>query len=101
MEKEADLVKQLKALFKALRIHYYQNIQGPHFGLVRGRPDLEAIYKGVTYYIETKHPKTGGKMSGYQKEQREKIEAAGAPYIKALCIKDVTDVMGIKTLGLF
>lgn len=86
-ENETSLKNSIKSLFKVLKIHYYSNPQG--LGATRGRPDIEAIWKGLTYYIECKHPKGGGKMSEYQKTQRARIEAAGAPYIHAKSVDDV------------
>jgi len=98
-ENETSLKKSIKALFKIFRVHYYSNPQG--LGAIRGRPDLEAIWKGITYYIECKHPKAGGKMSSYQISQQEKIEAAGAPYIKARSLDDVIKGMGLPGKRLF
>lgn len=95
---ETALVNSLKSLFDSLRIPWYQNIQGPHWGNVRGRPDLEAIWQGITYYIECKHPLTGGKMSTYQEVQRQRIEGAGAPYIRARSVEDVVEAMNLPVL---
>jgi len=93
-QNETSLVYALKDLFQVLGIPCYHNIQGYHSrGHARGRPDLEAIWKGVTYFIECKHPKTGGKMSSYQEEHRQMIETAGAPYIKATSVDDVVKGM--------
>lgn len=98
-ENETSLKNAIKKLFKAFRIPYYSNAQG--LGAVRGRPDIEAIYQGITYYIECKHPKEGGIMSQYQITQRLKIEAAGAPYIKARSVEDVAKAMNLPIKGLF
>ena len=98
-ENETDLKNSIKALFRVFKVHYYSNPQG--IGCTRGRPDIEAIWKGITYYIECKHPRDGGKMSQYQITQREKIEAAGAPYIKARSVEDVAGVMGLPVKRLF
>lgn len=92
-ENETALKNSIKDLFRIFKVLYYSNAQG--LGCVRGRPDIEAIWKGITYYIETKHPKTGGKMSQAQQTQREKIEAAGAPYIKARSLEDIIRGMGL------
>lgn len=98
-ENETSLKKNIKVLFKVYHVHCYSNPQG--LGAIRGRPDIEAIWKGITYYIECKHPKDGGKMSSYQKNQQAKIEAAGAPYIKARSLEDVVKGMGLPTGRLF
>ncbi len=91
-------MKSLKSLFDSLRIPWYQNVQGPHWGNVRGRPDLEAIYQGITYFIEVKHPKTGGKMSIYQDNQKRRIKAGGAPYIHATSLEDVVEAMNLPVM---
>lgn len=98
-ENETSLKNSIKSLFRLLKIHYYSNPQG--IGAIRGRPDLEAIYKGLTYYIECKHPKGGGKMSQYQLTQRTRIEAAGAPYIHAKSVDDVVLGMNLPVKGLW
>jgi hypothetical protein len=98
-ENETSLKVAIKKLFKMFRIPYYSNAQG--LGSVRGRPDLEAIWKGITYYIECKHPKEGGRMSQYQRAQRDKIELAGAPYVKARSVEDVVKALGLPVKGLF
>ncbi len=98
-ENETSLKNAIKKLFKAFHIPYYSNPQG--LGAVRGRPDIEAIYLGITYYIECKHPKEGGRMSQYQITQRERIEAAGAPYVKARSVEDVVKAMNLPVKGLF
>lgn len=98
-ENETSLKAAIKKLFKAFRIPYYSNAQG--LGAVRGRPDIEAIYNGITYYIECKHPREGGRMSEYQRAQRDKIELAGAPYIKARSVEDVVTAMRLPVKGLF
>lgn len=97
-ENETALKNAIKKLLKLLNIPFYSNPQG--LGAVRGRPDLEAIYQGVTYYIECKHPRGGGKMSQYQKTQRAKIEAAGAPYIHAVAVEDVITALNLPVRGL-
>jgi hypothetical protein len=96
-ELESDLKKTVKGLFKALGIPWYENVQGPIWGNRRGRPDMEAIKGGVTYYLELKHYKTG-KMSAYQKKERDRIEAAGAPYIVVKSIEDVVKAMDLKVI---
>jgi hypothetical protein len=98
-ENETSLKKAIKMLFKTFSITYYSNPQG--LGAVRGRPDIEAIYKGITYYIECKHPKEGGRMSQYQRAQRDKIELSGAPYVKAQSVEDVIKALGLTVKGLF
>ena len=98
-ENETSLKRAIKDLFRIWKIPYYSNPQG--LGSVKGRPDLEAIWKGVTYYIECKHPRGGGKMSLYQKTQRARIEAGGAPYIHATAVEDVVVGMGLPVRGLF
>ena len=98
-ENETSLKNSIKKLLKAFRIPYYSNAQG--LGCVRGRPDIEAIYKGITYYIECKHPKEGGRMSQYQRAQRDKIELAGAPYVKARSVEDVVKALNLPVKGLF
>ncbi len=92
-ENETSLKKAIKKIFTTLKITYYSNPQG--LGAIRGRPDIEAIYKGITFYIECKHPKGGGKMSEYQEIQRKKIKGAGAPYIHATSVEDVINGMDI------
>ncbi len=98
-EREADLKKAVKNLFNALRIPFYENMQGPIWGNVRGRPDLEAIdpQTGVTYFLELKQYKTG-KMSEHQKRERARIEAAGAPYVVVREIKDVVEAMRLNII---
>ena len=46
------------------------------FGNVRGRPDLEALKRGITIYIECKAGK--GKLSRYQIQYISRLRAYGA-----------------------
>jgi hypothetical protein len=46
------------------------------FGMVNGRPDLEALKKGVTIYIETKRP--GGQLTEAQHKYLARLRSYGA-----------------------
>jgi hypothetical protein len=96
-EYEVDLKKAVKTLFNALQLPWWENVQGPIWGNVRGRPDMEVIKGGITYYLELKHFKTG-KMSAYQKRERYRIERAGAPYIEVREIKDIVEAMNLNVI---
>ena len=96
-DRESALQRAVKSLLRQLGIHYYVNTQGPIWGNVRGRPDMEVIKDGITYYLELKRYRQG-KMSRYQEQERRKIEAAGAPYVVVREIKDVVEALGLRVI---
>lgn len=95
--READLARAVKSLLKSFRIPFYVNVQGPHWGLVRGRPDMEAIKDGITYYLELKRFRQG-KMSQAQEAERRRIEGAGAPYVVVEELEDVIKALSLPVL---
>lgn len=60
-----------------------------------GRPDIEIVYNGTTWYIEAKDPK--GKLSNIQKKRIKKFKDAGVKvYViddKDVFIKEVWPIM--------
>jgi Holliday junction resolvase len=56
-------------------------------GAYKGIPDMIAVRRGVTIYIEAKAPK--GTQSDDQKEFQRRLEAAGGCYVLARSFADV------------
>jgi Holliday junction resolvase len=72
---EADVKRSLKRYLKARGWLVTTNVQ-QGFGCVRGRPDLEALKKGITIYIECKRP--GEKPTPAQREYLMMLKSYGA-----------------------
>ena len=83
--REAESRQQVKECLQWHGWFVFYHLQG--LGCYPGLPDLQAVKKGRTVYIELKRP--GGSQSSNQKKFQEDLEAAGGFYLLVRSVEDL------------